>query len=98
MGVGREPFEMELHVFVQHFVLGQQVGEPAKLRLVGQVAIDQQIGDFDEGGFFRQFLDGIPAIAQDAFFPVDERDLAAARAGVAVAVVQRDGARVLAKR
>ena len=98
MGVGREALEMELHVLVQQLVLGQQIRKTPQLGAVGQLAHDDQVGHLDEGGFLRQFLDGNAAVAQDALLAVDERDLAATRAGVAVAVVQRDVAGLVAQR
>ena len=98
MGVGREAFEVVLHVLVQHLVLGQQVRETPQLGAGGQLAHDDQVGHLDEGGFLRQLLDGDAAVAQDALLAVDEGDLALAGTGVAVAVVQRDVAGLVAQR
>jgi hypothetical protein len=59
------------HRVMRHFVveLGEFVG-------LGQFAVDQQIGNFKKIGMFRQLLDRIAAIQQDALVAVDERDRA----------------------
>jgi hypothetical protein len=41
---------------------------------VGQLAVDQQIGDFEVGRLGRQLLDRVPAVAQDAGIAVQVRD------------------------
>ena len=53
-----------------------------QLRGRGQLAVQQQIGDFEEGAFLRQLLNGVAAIAQNAFVAIDEGDGAVARGGV----------------
>ena len=47
----------------------------------GQRAVQQQVTDFDEVRVLGKLLDRVAPVHQDAFFPVDERDvgLAAAR-------------------
>ena len=89
-----ETLEVKLHVLVQILVAGQQVGKRLQLRPRRQVAVDDQIGRLDEIGFLGHLLDGDAAIAQDALVAVNEGDVADARAGVAVAVVNGDVAGV----
>ena len=98
MGVGREALEVVLHRLVQQLVVRQQVGEPPQFGAVGQLAHDDQVGHLDERGFLGQLLDGDAAVAQDALLAVNESDLALARAGVGVAVVQGDVAGFVAQR
>ncbi len=81
---------MKLHVLVQHLVLRQQFREPVQFLAGRQMAVDQQIGRFDERGFLGQLLNRDAAIPQHPLLAVDERDRAAARAGVGIAVVERD--------
>ena len=45
----------------------------------GQLAVEQEVGDLQEGAILGQLLDGISAIAQDTFVAVDEGDGALAR-------------------
>ena len=49
-----------------------------------------QVGDVEEVARRGEGLDGVAAIAEDAFLAVDERDRAAAGSRVGVARVQRD--------
>ena len=47
-----------------------------------QLAVDQQVGDLEEGGLLGQLLDGVAAVLQDALVAVDVGDGAAAGGGV----------------
>ena len=95
---GREAVEEVAHVLVQHLVFREQVGELGELRAAGKIAVDEQVGGLDEGAFFRQFRDVVAAVAQDAFFAVDEGDGALAGTGVAVAGIERDAAGLVSER
>ncbi len=66
------------------------VSEDCELVRARQVAVDEQPSHFEEGALRRQLLDRIPAVAQDAFLAVDERDIALAGACVSEARVERD--------
>ena len=90
MAIGRIAFKEIEHVFVQRGVFGEGRGEFVQLFLRGKFAFDEQIRCFQKGGSLGKFFDGDPAVAQDAFFSVQERDAARARAGIAEAVVERD--------
>ena len=50
-----------------------------QLRRGGQLAVEKEVGDLQECAILGQLLDGISAIAQDAFVAVDEGDGALAR-------------------
>ena len=54
----------------------------AKCLLVGQLALDDQVGDLEVVALLGQFLDRIAAVAQDALVAVDVGDAALARGGV----------------
>src|SRR5262249_6338561 len=60
-------------------------------------AVEQQVGDLEERARFRELLDRVAAVTQDALLAVDEGDAAAAGAGVAVAGVERDPAALVAQ-
>src|ERR1051326_1869282 len=55
---------------------------------VWEFSENDQVGNFDEGGFFSQLFYGDAAIAQDSLLAVDESDFAEAGTGVGVAVVE----------
>ena len=63
---GRKSLEMVLHRFVKQFALRQQIRESPQFSAVWQMPQDEQVCNFDEGGFFGEFLDGYPAITQDS--------------------------------
>ena len=90
MGAGGEALEMELHVLVQELVVGEQIREPLDLRVVGKIAVNDQIGGLDEIGLFSQFLNGDAAVAQNTLIAIDKGDLAGAGTGVPVAVINGD--------
>ena len=66
------------HVLVEHRVLVEQVGEAAALLEGGQVAVDEEVGDFDERRVLREVLDGVAAEEQAAVRAVYVGDAAAA--------------------
>ena len=53
-----------------------------QLRCGGQFAVEQKIGDLEEGAMLGQNFDGIAAITQDAFVAIDEGDGAVAGRGI----------------
>src|ERR1700677_1235546 len=90
MRVGREAFEVKLHVLVHQLVLCQQVGEPPKFGVRGKSLVDDQVGGFKEGRVFGQLLDGNSAIPENSFFSVNKRNGTLAGASVPVAVIEGD--------
>ena len=65
-------------LLVQHGVPHDAEVEFLALRLVRQLAVQQQVADLQEVGFLGQLLNGIAAIQQDALVAVDVGDLALA--------------------
>ena len=88
MRVAREAVEEQLEVLVKQGVLGDLAGEALQLRLRGQLTVDQQVADLDEGRFLGELLNRNTAIAQDAGVTVDVGDGAFAGRGVDEAVVE----------
>jgi len=68
-----------LDVLVHHRVDGDVVPPHVEVSLVGQLALDDEVGGLEEGALFGEFLDGVAAVAQDAALTVDVGDLALAR-------------------
>ena len=79
MRVVMETVEEVLQRLAHHRVMRDLVLELAELGLGRQVAVDQQVGDFEKARVLGQLLDRVPAIQQYALVAVDERDRAAAR-------------------
>ena len=97
MRVLRQRAVEALEVLVQHRVVGDRRGEGVELLLLGQLAAHQQVGDLEEGALRSQLLDRVAPVAQDALLAVDEGDRAPARAGVGVAGIEGDEARLVAQ-
>jgi len=66
-----EPVDEQLDVLVQDRMCGELCTTPSSVTR-SQLALDDQIGDLEEGALLRQLLDGIAAVAQDALLAVDE--------------------------
>jgi hypothetical protein len=92
MCVLRERLEEAHEVLVEQRVVRDLLREALQLVGGGQLAVDQEPRHLEEVAHLRQLLDRVAAVAQDALLAVDERDRAAARAGVAVAGIERDRA------
>src|SRR5206468_8479633 len=97
VGVLGEAVEEAPHLLVDQAVARDAVPELLELIGGGQLAVDQQVGDLQEGALLRQLLDRVAAVAQDPGIPVQVGDGARARAGVAVPVVERDQSGPFAK-
>ncbi len=74
VGVAREPVEEPPQALVQQGVPTHVVSEGGQLRGGGQLAVDQQVGDLEEGGALGELLDGVTAVAQDPGVTVDVGD------------------------
>jgi hypothetical protein len=81
---------MVLEAFVEGGVASEAIGETVQFIGAGEVAEDEELRGFDEGGFFGEFFDGDAAIAEDSFFAVDEGDGAGAAAGVSIGGIEGD--------
>lgn len=87
----REPSVEEVHhALVEARVAQDFLREIAHLLARGKIAVDYQVGGFDERGVGRYDLNGDTAVAELALFPVDVRDAALARTRVGEALVERD--------
>jgi len=73
-------------------VPGDVGGEALQFVGLGQITVQEQPGDLDKRALLGELGDVVAAVAKDAFFAVDERDGAAARARVAKTGVQGDEA------
>ncbi len=75
MGVVVEALQEPLsYVLVDERVVRHVVAPLVELRLVRQLALQQEIGHLQIGGVLGQLLNGIAPVAQDAGVPVEERD------------------------
>ena len=73
MGVVVEALKEALaHVLVDEGVVRDLVDPLVELGLVRQLAVQQQVGDFEVGRLLGELFDRIAAIAEDAFVAVDE--------------------------
>jgi hypothetical protein len=48
--------------------------EPIELRPCRELTPDQQVGDLEEGRVLGQLLDRVPAVTQDPFLAIEERN------------------------
>ena len=81
MGVAAEAAIELAELLMNHRVVRDVVDELVLLRLVRQVALHQQVGDFHEVALLGEFGDVVPAMEQQAFVAVDVGDFRTARAG-----------------
>ena len=81
MGVAAETLEEPRHLLVDHGVMDHAVVEIGFLRLGRKLAVEQEVAGFEEVAFFRQLLDRIAAVFQNAGVAVDIGDPGLAAAG-----------------
>ncbi len=81
MGVAAEALEEAGHLLVDHGVMDHALVEVFLLRLGRQLAVEQQVAGFEEVAVFRQLLDRIAAVFENAGVAVDIGDLGLAAAG-----------------
>ena len=84
----RKMIEEMAHILVQQRIDVEQRRELQPLLLGRQFAVDQQIGDLDEGGLLDQLLNRNAAITQNSPLPVHKGDLAVAGGGIHEARVE----------
>src|ERR1700723_2773528 len=82
MGVVMKTIEKLLNALVNEGVMRNVVGPIRELRLVGKLAVKNQVGGLDVSAFFSEFLDGITAVTQDALITVDVSYFAGTRSCV----------------
>ena len=68
-------------LLVHHRVVHDDLHELVELRLVRQLAVQDEVGDFEESARLRELLDRVAPIEQDALVAVDEGDVRAAARG-----------------
>jgi hypothetical protein len=73
-----EAVDQLLDVLVQQRVVRDLVEPFLALRFRRQFAVDQEVGDVEEGGVLGQLLDRVAAVAEDALLAVDVGDRAPA--------------------
>ena len=76
MGVAAEPVIERPKLLMQHRVQGHALLELRRLRLGRQLAVQQQVEDFQKVGLLGQLLDRISAIQQDTLVPIYISDFA----------------------
>ena len=81
MGIAAEPAIEHRQLLVNHRVTADGIGEFVEFFRLGQVAVEQEIGDLHEIGLFGQLVDRVAAVQQDALIAVDIGDRALARGG-----------------
>ncbi len=77
--IAAEATEERRQLFMHHGVARDRVGEARQLVRRGQLAVQQQIGDFHKARLFGEFADRIAAMQQNAFVTVDIGQLRLAR-------------------
>jgi len=77
-----------LHVLVEHGVTLDRIFEVGEFLGRGQLALDQQIRDFQEVALVGEFFDGNAAVAENSLVAVDEGDRALGRPGIGVAGIE----------
>ncbi len=97
MAVVRESLEMVFEIFVQTGVGADFRPEGVELFACREFAVDDQVSGTEKRRFFCQLLDRYPPVAQNAFFTIDEGDVAETGARIAVALVKGDIPRICAQ-
>jgi hypothetical protein len=81
VSVAAEALEEAVELGVQHRVVGDVAFELAEFVGGRQLAVQQQVADFQEARLLGQLVDRIAAVQQNAGVAVDIGDLALARGG-----------------
>ena len=92
--IAAEAFEEAVELRVQHGVPRDRVGELGILIRLGQLAVQEQVADFQEARLLGELLDRVATVEQDAGVTIDVGDLAFAAGGRGEARVQREHARL----
>ena len=95
--IAAEAIKKAAQLFMQHGVVGHALAKFLILRGIGQIAIQQQIGNFQEARFFGQLINGIAAIKQDAGIAINIGDGAFAGSGRAIAGVKGENPKIAIK-
>ncbi len=98
VGVVEEPVHRSDHVLVNERVVGDLILPGAVLVGGRKLAVEEEVGDLEEGRVLRQLLDRVAAVAQDSLVAVDHGDRRAAGGRVLVRRVVAEEAEVVAVR
>src|SRR4051812_40242302 len=79
-------------------MVADAVLELLELRAARQLAVQQQVADFDEGALGRELLDWIAAVHEHASLAIDVGDFALDRSGSSIAWVVGEGPKLLGER
>ena len=90
MAVSAETFEEAVHLSVQQGMLLDGVVEHFKFGRRWKFAVQDQVANFREGGLFGELPDRVTAVKENAFVPIDKRDLAFTAGGRREARVERE--------
>src|SRR5579872_698800 len=82
MRVVAETLEKRFGRLMQHAVVRDEIHPGVQLGRSRELAVEEQVGHFEERAFLGEFFDRVSAIAQDASVAVDIGDLALTRRGV----------------
>ncbi|MCY1526039.1 hypothetical protein D9M68_610420 [compost metagenome] len=74
VGITAEAAQEELHLLVDHRVVGHELGEAGLLACVRQFTVQQQVAGLHEVAVGRELLDGVAAVQQLALVTVDVGD------------------------
>ena len=92
VSIATEAAQEELHLLVDHGVLGHQLFEVGLFLLVGQLPVQQQVAGFQEVAVLGQLFDGVAAVQQLALVAIDVGDGGLAGGGREEARVIREHA------
>ena len=68
----RKRLKETLHVLVHQGMLGDALLEIGELLSIWQIAVDEQVGNLEEGSIFCQLFDGISPVAQNPLLTIEE--------------------------
>ena len=74
VGITTEAAQEELHLLVDHGVIGHEFVEGLLLRCIGQIAVEQQVAGVEVVALGGELLDGVAAVQQFALVAVDVGD------------------------
>ena len=95
VSVVMKPLEEPQQLFVDHGVTHDRIVERVEFRLGRQGTVDEQVGNFEEGGFLRELLDRHAAVQENTGIAVDVSDLTLGTGGSHETRIEREDAQIL---
>ena len=86
----RKRLEEAIHILVHQRVVGNAILERIELLRRGQLSINQEKSDLKKGCVFRELINAVATVMQDAILAVEKCDGALGRSRVFVAQIQGD--------